>query len=227
MIVKRKFNLFSLIGLLSLFIFSLTSCETEEQSIVDIDNFADSSIEQIQQKTVGKKYCLEYVFPISIQFIDGTIAEVTDYENLHETISTFFEENDIEKNKENKPTLIFPVEVLNQEGEIIQVTTQDELRELKSECPREGKCKSGKKGKGFKCFDLVFPISVIIANQTLSFDDKASLKAAIKAYKEDTGDEAERPELVFPLSIIYEDGTITEVVTKEELKALKQACQDN
>ena len=41
------------------------------------------------------------------------------------------------------------------------------------------------------------------------------------------GDDFERPTLVFPITVEYEDGTQVEVANKDELIALKEACQDD
>lgn len=222
---KIRFNFFSLLLLL---VFVAVSCGTDEEAtIIDVENLADSSIENLQSSVIGKKHCVEFVFPITIAFIDSTTAEVTDYDNLHETIVEWFTTNDVEKTRENKPSLIYPIEVLNLDGEIIQVNTKEELKSLKSECPREGKCKDGKKGKGHACFELVFPISVIIGEETLDFEDRESLKEAIKAYKEIAEEDAERPELIFPIAVLYDDGNTVEVESKEALKELKEDCQDN
>lgn len=213
---------------LLLMLFIAVSCDTEDEAtIVEVENLADKSIEDLQSRIVGKKHCVEFVFPITIAFIDSTTAEVTDYENLHETIVSWFTDNDVEKSKENKPTLIFPIEVINLDGEVIQVNAKEELKSLKSECPKEGKCKDGKKGKGHACFELVFPISIIIDAETLEFEDRASLKEAIKEYKETAEEDAERPELVFPITVVYEDGSTAEVESKDALKELKEECQDN
>jgi len=212
------------IALLAILAVSFTSCNKDAE-LVDIDNFTDGTIERLQAGVIGKAACLEFIFPISIQFVDESTAEVTDYENLHETIVNWFETNDVEKNRENKPQLIFPIQVMNQDGEIVDVESRDALRELKKECPRTGKCK-GKKGKGFKCFSLVFPVTVTIDGTDTTFEDKASLKAAIRAYKEEAGDEAERPTLVFPVTIEYDDETQVEVASQEELQALKEDCID-
>jgi len=212
--------------LLAALALSFTACN-DGLELTDIDNFTDGTLSGIQNGVVGKKHCLEFIFPISIEFIDGTSAEVSDYENLHETVKAWFETNDVEKSRENKPQLIFPIQVLNQEGEIIDVGSEDELKELKSECPRIGKCKKGKRGKGFKCFSLVFPVSVTIDGEVQTFEDRAALKAAVRAYKEEAGDDFERPTLVFPITVEYEDETQVEVANQEELIALKEACQDD
>jgi len=202
----------------------MTSCEKSE--LVSVQSFTDDAIHSMQAGAVGKGFCLELIFPLSIQFVDETTAEVSSYENLHETIVAFFEESGLEKNKENKPQLIFPIQVINQEGEIIDVEAKDQLRELRKECPRTGKCK-GRKGKGFKCFSLVFPVTITIDGNDSTFDSKEELREAVKAYKEEAGPDAERPTLVFPVTVEYDDETQVTVSSQEELQELKEACKDD
>lgn len=210
--------------LLAIFAITFTSCDRGED-LVNIDNFTDSTIEDLQFRAIGKNHCLEFIFPINIQFIDESTAEIDSYENLHETVKSWFEENDVEKSKENKPQLLFPIQVMNSDGELIDVASQDELKELRSECPKRGKCK-GHKGRGFKCFSLVFPVTVTIDGTDGVYNDKSELKDAIKAYKEEAGEDAERPTLVFPITIEYEDETQVEVSSQEELQELKDACKE-
>lgn len=222
----KNLRAFGLILLAALAI-SFTSCNKENLELTDVENFTDGTLDGLQKGVVGKKHCLEFIFPISIEFVDETTAEVTSYENLHETVKAWFEANDVEKNKENRPQLIFPIQVLNQEGEVIDVGSEEDLKDLKSECPRIGKCKKGKGGKGFKCFSLVFPVTLTIDGEDQTFDDRMALKAAVRAYKEEAGDDFERPTLVFPVTVEYEDETQVVVANKEELIALKQACKDD
>ncbi len=221
----KNLRIFGLMLLAALAI-AFTSCNQDNLDLTDVENFTDSTVEGLQRGVVGKKHCLEFIFPISIEFIDGSTAEATDYENLHETVKAWFEENEVEKNKENKPQLIFPIQVLNQEGEVIDVVSEEELKELKSECPRVGKCKRGKGGKGFKCFSLIFPVTLTIDGEDQTFEDKMTLKETIRAYKEAVGEDFERPTLVFPVTIEYEDETQIEITSEEDLIAAKEACKD-
>lgn len=222
----RNLRIFGLMLLAALAI-TFTSCNQENFELTDVDNFTDSALDGLQRGVVGKKHCLEFIFPISIEFVDGTTAEVSDYENLHETVKAWFEENDVERSKENKPQLIFPLQVLNKEGEIIDVDSEEALAELRSECPRIGKCKKGKRGRGFKCFSLVYPVTITIDGEDQTFEDKMALKAAVRAYKQEAGEDFERPTLVFPVTIEYEDGTQVEIASQDDLIAAKEACQDD
>lgn len=206
------------------FVITFTSCDKVD--LLSSESFAEASISKMQDGAFGKNFCLELIFPVGIQFVDGTTSEVSSYENLRETIISWFEENGVEKSKENKPQLIFPIQVVTEDGEVIDVASQDELRELRKECPRKGHCKI--KGKrGFKCFSLVFPITVTIGGVDQTFDSREALKEAVKLYKEEVGDDAERPTLVFPITIVYEDETQVEIASLEALKEAKQACKDD
>ena len=209
---------------LAMLAFSFTSCN-KEADLLDVESFTDSSIEKLQEGAIGKSACLEFIFPVSIQFVDESTADITDYKNLHETIVNWFTENDVEKSKGNRPQLIFPIQVLNQKGEIIDVDSKEALMELRKECPKKGKCK-GKNGKGFKCFSLIFPLTITIDGTDTTFDDRMALKAAVRAYKEEAGDEAERPTLVFPVTVEYDDESQVTVDSQEELQALKDDCKD-
>lgn len=219
--VFRRSSFLFLLSMAMMFI----SCDKEEAEITSIENLADSSIASLQQRAIGKNACLEFVFPIDIQFVDATTATADSYEALHEVVAAWFEENEVEKIRENKPQLIFPIDVLNEEGELVTVESSDELKALRSECPGSGKC-NGKRGKGYKCFSLVFPVSLTIDGVVTEFEDRQGLKEAIKAYKASAGDEFEKPTLVFPVTVEYDDGTQTVAEDQEQLAALKEACRE-
>lgn len=214
----------------SIFIFAslimfLSSCSTDSPDISEIDYLTDSTVESFQHKAIGKKACLEFVFPISIVFVDESVATADSYESLHSLVASWFQENGVEKSKDNRPQLLFPIQVLNEEGEIIDVENKEALYILKKECRGSKGCK-GKKGKGFKCFSLVYPLTVNIDGTDTTFDDKESLMAALKAYKETAEEGAERPSLVFPVTVQYDDGSEAIANSREELKALKKACKE-
>lgn len=224
--MKTQIKNLRFFGLLlaGLFTIALTSCNKEAVEEIDIESLTERSIEGMHKGAIGKAYCLEFIFPISLQFADESIIEVEDYTDLKESVKAWFDENEVEKSKENKPQLVFPIQVVNQEGEVVDVADEDALKELKSECPKKGKGK-GMKGKGSKCFSLVFPLSLTIDGTVEEFEDRASLKTAVKAYKEASGDDFERPTLVFPVTVQLEDESEVVVNSQEELIALKESCK--
>lgn len=218
----------------------LTSCgdelglnELSDSEIVDVENFVDEAISGIQDRVAaGRNGCVEFVFPISVAFVDGTTATADDYESLHAVIKSWKENNleEGESRRANRPELVLPVQVVNEDGEIIDVATEEELKAIFQECGGKfGKWKKGKRGhrgKGYSCFSLVFPVTVDFANGTsVTFEDRQGLKAGIRAYKESNG-RGQRPTLAYPITVEYDDGTQTAVDSKEALKELKQACAD-
>lgn len=203
----------------------LISCSKEDAEITNIENLADSTIEQMHHGAIGKNACLEFVFPLSITFADGSIATADSYEALHELVSTWFENNGLDISKENKPQLLFPIQVLTEQGDILELASKEELKTQRSECVGSGKC-NGKKGKGFKCFSLVYPVTITIDGEDITFNDKSSLKEAVVAYKESAVDDVVRPTLVFPITVVYDDESVATANSLEELQAFKKACRE-
>lgn len=220
---KLKFIPFLLFAVLTVF---MTSCNSDEDTptLIEEENFTQNAVTRMQGDAVGRNRCLEFVFPLTIEFVDGTTASVESYQDMKSTIRTYFEENDVEKTRENRPALVYPIEVVNQDGEVLSVNSKEELKQLKEdECPG----RPGRGGcKGEACFELVYPISVDFDGTVAAFDDRAAMKTAIRAYFQENGRDAERPTLVFPITVAYEDGTTAEANSKEELRALKEACDE-
>ncbi len=82
-----------------------------------------------------------------------------------------------------------------------------------------------KRGRRSKCFEFVFPIVLIMPDDssiTLNSKEDWSLK---KDWYTANPDVRERPELVFPVDVILEDGTLQTLIDGEELKAIKDACK--
>ncbi|MGK0362981.1 MAG: hypothetical protein ACI85O_000020 [Saprospiraceae bacterium] len=220
----NKLNFLSL-AFLAIFAVALTSCNKENVTLETSENFIDSAITEMQAGAVGRQGCFEFIFPVTVLFDDETTATADDYVALHAAIMAWYETNEIEPTRQNKPGLVFPVQVMSTDGEIIDVASKMELRALKIECRGQfngpGNCNGG---QGHSCFSLVFPITATIGEETLAFEDRESFKDAVRAYKETAGADAERPQLVFPITIEYEDGTQTEIASQEELLAAKEEC---
>jgi len=234
----KNLKLFSI--MFAMLCIGLTSCGDELSSgltdaeIIEVENFVDGSISDIQDRVAaGRNGCVEFVFPISVTFADGTSATAEDYETLYAAIKAWKEANmdeDAERGS-NRPDLVFPVQVINEEGEIVDIATQEELRAVYQECGgRSGngnRGKRGHKGRGYSCFSIVYPVTVDFPDGTSEvFEDRATLKAAVKAYKEENPDAEERPTVAYPLTVAYDDGTQATVESRDALKELKEACAE-
>lgn len=202
----------------------LTSCSDDldgDQEVV-IGNFIDASIDGIDRKCrTGHRGCFEFVFPITITFADETTASPDSYESLRDAVKIWKEAN---PDATERPDISFPIEITTGDGEIASIADGEELKEIAKECRmtmRESR-------RNFRnCYHLVFPVEIVFADESvLTAESKGALKIAIRAWKEANPDGGERPSLVYPITIEYEDETTEEVASAEDLQAIKQACRE-
>ncbi|MCF7808872.1 MAG: hypothetical protein K9N38_10175 [Candidatus Marinimicrobia bacterium] len=79
-------------------------------------------------------------------------------------------------------------------------------------------------GRFNRCFEFAFPITLIMPDSSTITLDSAADRSLVRdwfvAHPEIEG----RPELQFPVTIIYEDGTEAVIADREEMQAAKSAC---
>lgn len=75
--------------------------------------------------------CFHIVFPVTIEFPDGTTAEAADRAELHQLIREWRAENE---GAEGRPTIAFPHDVELEDGTIVTVNSPEEVRALLEEC---------------------------------------------------------------------------------------------
>lgn len=81
--------------------------------------------------------------------------------------------------------------------------------------------RTGKNG----CFEIIFPVTVVFADSTTQeVASYAEMKAAFKAWRENNPEVKGRPKIQFPYSVTTEDGTIVEITSAEDLRALIAGC---
>ena len=108
----------------------ITSCSDSESEAVSIENFVGEAVFGLgAEGKIGRRGCYEFVFPITIEFPDGTSASVEDYETLKSTVRAWKEDN---PEAEERPMLAYPIELMTEEGELISVESKEELRELRN-----------------------------------------------------------------------------------------------
>ncbi|MBK9982869.1 MAG: hypothetical protein IPP15_10695 [Saprospiraceae bacterium] len=225
-----------------------TSCQKDDAA-TGIDNFVQLSTRGIETGFgLGMAGCYELVFPVTVQFSDGSTVEVTDYPTLKQAIRDWYIANGGRPQPNNRPTLVFPIQVINQAGEIITVDTPQAMKDLIALCmpvlgggghhggggPDSlggghhggGHHGGGPGGPGGPCFTLVFPVTVSFpdGSQVVVNSPQELGQAAHDWNKNNPGQHA-RPEIVFPVTVTLKDGTQVVVNSKEELQAIKEACR--
>jgi len=202
----------------------VTSCTKEDVNVEEISNFVNGSLDGVERSCkTGKHGCFEFVWPVTLEFADGTVSEFADQESLRTGITEWKEAN---PESETRPVLVFPLEILDEEGTLFSVASQEELREVVRSC----KDSFGRRGHARQsCISINYPISIIYPDQsTESFEDRMSMKTALRAWKEDNPGADTRPTLVFPIEVtIKESEEVVGVNSKEELQALKKDCRNN
>ena len=79
---------------------------------------------------------------------------------------------------------------------------------------------------GFKCFELVFPITFIMPDgSSITVEDENGYMA-VRAWYGNNSDSKEKPTLQYPVNIIYRDGDTKTINNDEEMASAKEDCRD-
>lgn len=203
----------------------ITSCSDDEETIssVEIENYTEDAVFRMQRHAMcGMRGCFEFVFPVTIVFPDGAEAEIESYEEMRDRIRSWKEEN---PDAEDRPSLQYPLDLLTEDGEIVTAESADDLKALTKECVREF-VKSHKRLNN-SCFRITFPINLELPNgDTLTIENGVQLKHQLRRWKHNFGEDSEKPQMVFPITVILkEDGSEMVIESKEDLAALKEECR--
>lgn len=212
-------------ALLLLPAFFFTACEKSDLATTEeVDNYVVSAITDMETDArCGRHGCYEFVFPIVIVLPDGSEVSADSYEALRTAIKSWREAN---PDAEGRPQLAFPLDVLSEDGEVISVDSREALLELRKECRRQNP-RPGHGPLAKACFRIQYPLTVALPNGTqVTFPGPQELKQAARRWCNAYPRNCKRPQLVFPVTVVFRDGTTVEAQSKQALKALKDACQD-
>ncbi len=204
----------------------LTSCDKEPTLATDdVENFVDETIFEMHKRgNLGKMGCQEFVFPISIEFEDGSISEVADYPELRSTLKEYKENNP----EAQRPSLVFPLEVVTQQGDLISLESSEELHDLNRRCARHYFRKHDAKGHRFRgmfCFKLQYPLVVVMPDDTeVDVENPWDLHRTLRRWRANNPQSEDRPALQFPVTVILEDETEVEIADRDALQELKDSC---
>ena len=205
--MKKALLFFALLGVVM-----FTSCDKKgwdkedyDKEKWDKDNWDDKDEES----------CFELVYPVNYMMPDESTITGNDEEGLWTAIKAWY---DVHPDMEEKPTLQYPVSVMFYDEETIEITNEEEMIGLKKDCEW---------GKDWKCFELVFPVTFTMPDETtISGADKEELWTAIKTWYDAHPDVEEKPSLYYPVNIMFEDGATQSVANEDEMEAAKESCED-
>lgn len=222
--MKKLFGLFTL----AIFSIALTmsSC-TKEEVWTDAENYVFGAYDGLRKGPLGgHDRCYKVVFPVTLEFPDGTQIEVDDRAELIETIRDWKANN---PDATERPTVVFPIEVVNKDGDTITVESKEEMMALAAECPgrRHGDraCRHFGNFLANKCFKVELPVSIVLPDgEIVTIEDRKDVAKLLREWKKNRPDEV--PEIVFPITItLKDDNSTVEVNSIEELEAIIEECR--
>ena len=145
---------------------------------------------------------------------DGSILS-GEKESLWDMVKAWYESN---PNVEEMPSLIYPVDIFWLADEVtktIRNTTEIEI--AKKYCDKE------EEEKG--CFKLVYPVSWIMPGGLTVTMEHEEDWSAIKAWYESNPDTEEKPNLVYPVEIVFDNVAIQIINNSDEMEVAKVECE--
>jgi hypothetical protein len=169
----------------------------------------------MEERKRHNKRCFKFVFPLTFS-LGETSYTANDYQEFRDAMKANYEET----GEKQKPVFVFPIQIQfgrGDEVETVTINSDDELKEAFQACRGEEDDK--------KCFTFGFPVSFTMPDGTvLTAEDEKDLEEKMGAFYESYTGEKKRPEVVFPVDLMFEDGSSLTVNSPEEMK---QAWIDN
>ncbi len=179
--------------------------------------FAEQTVVDFEERAgLGRHGCFEIVFPITIDFPDGSSLDVASYEEFVEALRTWKQEN---PDVDGRPLIALPFEVISKHGEVITIESYEVLKHLKRKCMRPDQ-----PGR-HDCFTIVYPVTLVFPESTLEVADADEMKLALMDWRENNPDSDEHPTFEFPIDIEARNGEILTVDSEEAFHDLKIRCK--
>ena len=165
----------------------------------------------------GDWKCFDLVLPVTYVMPDGsTITVSSDDEDDWVQLKSWYDAN---PNSEEKPTLQYPVDILfeTRDGSItVTVTNDEEMRNAYLRC-------GGRDDDNRECFELVLPVSFVMPDGSTITVENDSGWVDLRSWYETNPDAEGRPELQYPVDILFDDETVT-INNAEEMNMVKREC---
>ena len=165
----------------------------------------------------GDWKCFDLVLPVTYVMPDGsTITVSSDDEDDWVQLKAWYDAN---PNSEEKPTLQYPVDISfeTRDGSItVTITNDGEMRNAYLRC-------GGRDDDNRECFELVLPVSFVMPDGSTITVENDSGWVDLRSWYETNPDAEGRPELQYPVDILFDDETVT-INNAEEMNMVKREC---
>ncbi len=165
-----------------------------------------------------KKRCFEPIFPVTVEFPDGTTQEIANKDAMIALRQEWRENHSI---GDGHPTIVFPFQATLANGETVTFNNKEELKNAVKNC-----IVKRPHWKLFKrCFKPVFPITMIFPDGSIhEMNNKQEVKETFIAWRELNPDVEGRPEFQYPFDITLKNGNVRTINDKHELRRLIFKC---
>lgn len=157
--------------------------------------------------------CFDFVFPISLTVPDGTSITLEDAGDWTE-VREWYQAN---PEADERPQFNFPLDITFGDS-LITINDNMELRRARGACEVD-------RADG-RCFRLVFPITFVMADDSEIVLESREDWVLIREWYAANPDTEDRPDLVYPVQITFEDGSTVTVNSDEEMLRARETCED-
>ena len=161
--------------------------------------------------------CFTPVFPVTISFPDGTSKVAASATDFKAQLDAWRAAN---TSSTGHPQITFPYSVkLKLDSSIVVLKNADDLKALMAACKEERPHRPS-------CFSVVFPVTIVYSGgKEESATDQKDFVTKVRAWRTANPTATGRPEMKFPLTVKFTDGTTKVVSSKEDLKTAASACK--
>ncbi len=210
-----KIGLFALFAL-ALFNYSCTKDEVDDPQLTD-----ERQADEIDFRSLGEgkhNRCFQIVFPVTLEFPDGSAVEVNSREEFKQAVRAYHEANPHQK---FRPKIRFPFDVELNNGETVTVDNRRQLRRIIQ------KCLNDRMPRLKKCFKLVYPVSLQFPDgSTRQVNNKRQLRRAFLRWKITHPRSHDSPKIQFPFSVILKNCTEVLIENQDDLDRLRRNCRE-
>ncbi len=184
---------------------------------------------------ISDSLCFEIEYPISVTMPDNSVITGADADALKDAIETWYENN---PNTNGYVAINFPI-TLNYGPDSTGKDVKKVINDIKEYFIAVGDCfnddwdddYNGSGNWGLfcgACFEFQFPMSVMMPDSTIiSANTEDSLNIKIREWEKANPRNLGTPAIIFPVTIVYEDGTTKSIANEETLWEAYEDCFDD
>ena len=160
--------------------------------------------------------CYNLVFPVAIDFPDGTSVEYADREELAAALAEWRTAN---PDATERPELALPYSVELMDGTLVSIEDQSDINRLRSRC-------RGSRGNiGNRCFQVVYPLTVVLPDESsVEVNSREELYDVYRNWLIDNPESRQRPRIELPYSVEFTDGTVVTIESRRDLLEAAWSC---